>query len=97
MIHDPNFTPNFNPNRHRPPMRRTTIDITPGAGWRRAARGALAALVLLIAVPLLWFFGVLLLLGLVAAGALLVGAVIVQQAWRSRRSQRSRYPPIVRR
>ncbi len=93
MIHDPNIHPNVN----WPPMRRTTIDITPGAGWRRSVRGVLLALVLLVLVPMLWFFGILLLLGLVAAGALLVGAVIVQQAWRTRRSRSSRYPPTVRR
>lgn len=55
---------------------RRTIDITPGAGWRRGLRRAGVALVLALALPVLWLLGALTLLGLLggAAALLLWGA-----------------------
>jgi hypothetical protein len=33
------------------------IDVTPGAGWRRVARGVVSAVLLALALPLVWLIG----------------------------------------
>lgn len=66
--------------------RQRTIDVTPGAGWRRAARALLVALVLVVVLPLLWLIGGLVLLGLVGAAAVLL-AVGLARAWWLRRQR----------
>lgn len=63
------------------------IDITPMPWWRRAARAALALLIFVVAVPLLWLLGglfALLLLG--GAAAMLTGAMV--RMWRLDRAAR---------
>lgn len=60
--------------------RQRTIDVTPGAGWRRATRAALTVLLLVVVLPLLWLVGGLVLLGLVAAAVALL-AIGLARAW----------------
>lgn len=59
-----------------------TIDITPGAVWRRGVRRAGAALVLAVALPLLWLFGALTLLALLGGVAVMLLWSVVRQAMR---------------
>jgi hypothetical protein len=33
------------------------IDVTPGAGWRRVARGVVSAVLLALVLPLVWLIG----------------------------------------
>ena len=53
--------------------RQRTIDVTPGAGWRRAARAALTVLQLVVVLPLLWLVGGLVLLAIGLARAWWLG------------------------
>lgn len=57
-----------------------TIDITPGAGWRRGMRRAGVALVLMLALPLLWLLGALTLLGLLGGVAAMLLLGVARQA-----------------
>lgn len=59
---------------------RPTIDITPGAGWRRGMRRAGVALMLVLALPVLWFLGALTLLGLLGGVAVTVFWGVARQA-----------------
>jgi len=56
---------------------RPIIDITPGTSWQRGVRRTGVALVLAVALPLLWLFGTLTLLTLLA----LLGGVAVMLLW----------------
>ena len=63
------------------------IDIMPVPLWRRAARAALALLIFIVAVPLLWLLGGLLALVLLGgAAAMLVGGLV--RMWRLNRAAR---------
>ena len=64
---------------------RRTVDISPGAAWRRSGRMLLAALALLVGLPLLWLLGALALLA--ALGALSGGLMLLalRGAWRRHR------------
>lgn len=63
-----------------PESSRRTIDITPGAGWRRGMRQAGAVLVLAIVLPVLWLVGSLALLGLLGAAAVMLLWGVARQA-----------------
>jgi len=65
---------------------RRTIDISPGAGWRRAGRALIAAVVLTMVLPLLWLLGGLLVLTLLGGAAAMFAAAFARQWWRSRRT-----------
>ena len=52
---------------------RPTIDVTPGAGWRRTAQTAAAAVTLTLALPLAWMLGVLIAFALLGAAVVLLG------------------------
>jgi hypothetical protein len=67
-----------------PPRQRRTIDITPGVRWRRALRVVVATLPLTIALPLLWLFGGLLLLGLLGAASIGITWIFVKLWWQAR-------------
>ena len=71
-----------------------TIDITPGAGWRRAGRALLTLLVLVVVVPLLWLLGGLVLLALFGGVALLWAVTLARRWWRGRDAGRQR-PNII--
>jgi len=71
---------------HEPDGPRRTIDISPGAGWRRAGRALLIAVVLTMVLPLLWLLGALVVLGLLGATVALLVWVFAMQWWRSRRT-----------
>jgi len=61
-----------------------TIDVTPGAGWRRGMRRAGVALLLAVALPVLWFLGALTLLGLLGGVAVMLLWGLVRRAMPSR-------------
>ena len=63
------------------------IDITPVPWWRRAARAALALLIFVVAVPLLWLLGSLFTLALLGGTAAMLLAVMVRM-WRMGRAAR---------
>ncbi len=65
-----------------------TIDVTPGAGWRRIARSVLAGALLIVGLPLLWLVGGLVMLALVGAVALLVLAATLRPWWARRAARR---------
>ena len=52
---------------------RPTIDVTPGAGWRRTARTAAAAAMLTLSLPLAWMLGALIVFALLGAAAVWLG------------------------
>jgi hypothetical protein len=62
---------------HAPRATRRAIDITPGAGWRRAGKWVLAAAVATILVPLFCLLGALLLLGMLCAAIVLGTAMAI--------------------
>ncbi len=67
-----------------------TIDVTPGAGWRRGMRRAGVVLVLALALPLLWLLGTLTLLALLGGVAVMLLWGVMRQAMPPRgRSGRS--------
>lgn len=70
---------------------RPTIDVTPGAGWRRGVRRAGAALLLALALPVLWLLGALTLLGLLGGMALMLLWAVARQAMPARAGYRRRY------
>ncbi len=63
---------------------RPTIDVTPGAGWRRGMRGAGLAMVpglgLAVVLPVLWFLGALALLTMLGGVAVMLLWGMVRQA-----------------
>lgn len=72
------------------------IDITPLPWWRRTARAALALLIFVVAVPLLWLLGALFALALLGgtAAMLVVGMVHAGRMDRAaRRSADASEPP----
>ena len=56
------------------------IDITPVPWWRRATRTALAALTLLLAVPVLWLLGTVLALLILVGGAAMLAFITLRPA-----------------
>ena len=73
---------------HLPRVRtHRVIDITPLPWWRRTARAALALLIFIVAVPLLWLLGGLFALALLGGtAAMLVGGLV--RTWRMERAAR---------
>ena len=65
--------------------RRPMIDITPGAGWRRAVRTAAAAVILTLALPLAWMLGALIAFALLGAAVVLLGWAYFSSKRRRRR------------
>lgn len=63
---------------------RRTIDITPGAAWRRTARLLVSAALLAITLPLLWLLGGLALLGLAAAASVAFAWLAARLWWTGR-------------
>ncbi|MDH5540934.1 MAG: hypothetical protein OEY03_16135 [Rhizobacter sp.] len=61
-----------------------TIDITPGASWRRSARALFAGLALVLVLPLLWLVGALALLGLLGGATIAAAAWATRNWWRGR-------------
>ena len=61
-----------------------TIDIAPGAGWRRGMRRAGIALMLALALPLQWLLGSLTLLALLGGVAVMLLWGVVRRAIPSR-------------
>ena len=64
---------------------RPTIDITPGAGWKRTARTAAAAAILTLALPLAWMLGALIAFALLGAAVVLLGWALFSSKLRRRR------------
>ncbi len=67
------------------------IDITPGTSWRRGVRRAGVALVLAVALPLLWLFGTLTLLALLGGVAVMLLWSAVRHAMTPRVRSRQRH------
>lgn len=67
-----------------PPGQRRTIDITPGARWRRMLRVAVATLLITIVLPLLWLFGGLVLLALLGVASIVIAWIFVKLWWQDR-------------
>lgn len=63
------------------------IDITPMPWWRRAARAALALLIFVVAVPLLWLVGGLIALVLLVGITVMLAGGLVRM-WRMGRAAR---------
>lgn len=74
---------------------RPTIDVTPGAGWRRGLRrvglAMMLGLVLAVALPMLWLFGTLTLLALLGGVAVMLLWGVVRQAITPRVRSRQRH------
>ncbi|MBL0140549.1 MAG: hypothetical protein IPP91_00345 [Betaproteobacteria bacterium] len=62
---------------------RRVIDVTPGARWRSAVRAALTTALIVVALPLLWLAGSLVLLGLLGAAAATLAWAYARHGWRS--------------
>jgi hypothetical protein len=71
-----------------PRMTRRTVDITPGAGLRRAGRALLGAALLTIMLPVLWLIGGIVLLAFFGAAVLVLTALAARQ-WLRRGMRRS--------
>ena len=67
---------------------RPTIDVTPGAGWRRTVRTAAAAVILTVALPLAWMLGALIAFALMGAAAVLLGWAFFSSKLHRRRVMR---------
>lgn len=65
------------------------IDITPLPWWRRTARAALALLIFVVAVPLLWLLGGLFALALLGGTAAMLLAGVVHAGRMGRVARRS--------
>lgn len=78
-------------------MPRRTIDITPGAGLRRAGRVLLGAALLTVMLPLLWLIGGLVLLAVFGATAVVLTALAARQWWRGRQANNGRVDTMKRR
>ena len=78
---------------------RPTIDVTPGAGWRRGLRrvglAMMVGLVPAVALPVLWLFGALTLLAMLGGVAVMLLWGMVRQAYapRGRSRQGHRISP----
>ncbi len=70
---------------------RPIIDITPGTSWQRGVRRAGVALVVAVALPLLWLFGTLTLLALLGGVAVMLLWGLVRQAITPRVRSRQRH------
>lgn len=65
---------------------RHTIDITPGARWRRAVRASIALAVFAVVFPLLWLLGGLVVLALVGGAIVMLAWATARQRWEGRRA-----------
>lgn len=67
------------PFEYMPQIPRRTIDITPGAGLRRAGRALLGAALLPIMLPVLWLIGGLVLLAFFGAAVVVLTTLAARQ------------------